>query len=80
MSAASILAFSFNLGLLLWIVARDRLKEDRGILYEGGCDCVRYLSTGLLLLINIFGVTLLGAGTNGLVSNRNLQEAVVPTV
>lgn len=80
MSAASILAFSFNFGFLLWIVARDRLKEDRGILYEGGCDRVRYLSTGLLLLINIFSVTLLGASNNGLVSNRNLHGAVVLTV
>ncbi len=80
-SAASILVFAFNLGFLLWVVARDRLEEDRGLLYEGDCDSVRHLSTGLHLLINILGTTLLGASNYGMVGKKGvLHEAVALTV
>lgn len=79
-SAACTLVFAFNLGFLLWVVARGRLEEDRGILYEGGCDRVRRLGTGLHLLINIFGTTLLGASNYGMVGRGLLEEAATLTV
>lgn len=79
-SAASILVFAFNLGFLLWVVARDRLREGRGMLYEGDCDRVRHLGTGLHLLINILGTTLLGASNYGMVRRGLLGEAVALTV
>ncbi|KAL5050120.1 hypothetical protein BDW71DRAFT_195051 [Aspergillus fruticulosus] len=72
-SAACIIVLSFNLGFLLWVVDRNRLKDDRGILYEGDCDRVRHLSTGLHLLINILSTTLLGA------SNYGMQYLCAPT-
>jgi hypothetical protein len=69
-SGASILVFLFNVSFLLWAVARDRLKEGRGVLYEGDCDRVRHLSTGLHLLINILSTGLLGASNYGMVTKR----------
>ncbi|KAL2829045.1 hypothetical protein BJY01DRAFT_255181 [Aspergillus pseudoustus] len=72
-SGASIIVLLFNLSFLLWAVARDRLKENRGGLYEGGCDRVRHLGTGLHLLINILSTTLLGA------SNYGMQCLSAPT-
>lgn len=73
-TAACILVLSFNLGFLLWVVARDRLEEDRGVLYEGGCDRVRHLSTGLHLLVNILSTTLLGASNYGMVCETLLHR------
>ncbi|KAL2824888.1 hypothetical protein BDW59DRAFT_172616 [Aspergillus cavernicola] len=72
-SAGCIIFLSFNVGFLLWAVARDRLKKTRGILYEGDCDQVRHQSTGLHLLINILSTTLLGA------SNYSMQCLCAPT-
>ncbi|KAL4914499.1 hypothetical protein BDW62DRAFT_213385 [Aspergillus aurantiobrunneus] len=72
-STGSIIVLSFNLGFLLWAVDRDRVKENRGILYQGDCARVRHLSTGLHLLINILSTTLLGG------SNYGMQCLCAPT-
>ncbi|KAL4796123.1 hypothetical protein BDV19DRAFT_361546 [Aspergillus venezuelensis] len=72
-SAACIVVLAFNLGFLLWVVPRHRLKDDRGILYEGDCDRVKRLSTGLHLLINVLSTVLLGA------SNYGMQCLCAPT-
>ncbi|OQE00902.1 hypothetical protein PENSOL_c005G01007 [Penicillium solitum] len=65
-SAGCIIVLSFNFGFLFWAVARDRLKKDRGVLYEGDCDRVRHLNTGLHLLINLLSTALLGASNYGM--------------
>ncbi|RDW76904.1 uncharacterized protein DSM5745_06896 [Aspergillus mulundensis] len=72
-AAACILVLSFNLGFLLWAVARHQLADNRGVLYEGDCDRVKRLSTGLHLLINVLSTTLLGA------SNYGMQCLCAPT-
>lgn len=66
-SLACVLVLLFNTGLLLWAVARDRVTEPRGILFEGDCDYVGRLNTGLHLLINSFSTILLGASNYGMV-------------
>lgn len=66
-SVACVLVLLFNTGLLLWAVARDRVKEERGILFEGDCDYVGRVNTGLHLLINVFSTILLGASNYGMV-------------
>lgn len=71
-SGACVLVLLFNTGLLLWAVARDRVKEKRGVLFEGDCDYVARLNTGLHLLINVFSTILLGA------SNYGMVYAIVP--
>ena len=60
-SAACVVVLAFNLGFLSWAAARHRVHGDKGVLYEGNCDHVRHLSTGIHLLINILGTILLGA-------------------
>lgn len=60
-SAACVVVLAFNLGFLSWAAARHRVNGDQGVLYEGKCDHVRHLSTGIHLLINILGTILLGA-------------------
>ncbi|KAL3438223.1 hypothetical protein BDV09DRAFT_192122 [Aspergillus tetrazonus] len=65
-SLACVLVLLFNTGLLLWAVARDRVTEQRGILFEGDCDYVGRLNTGLHLLINAFSTILLGASNYGM--------------
>jgi hypothetical protein len=77
-SAACIIVLSFNLGFLLWVVDRNRLKDDRGTLYEGDCDRVRHLSTGLHLLINILSTTLLGASNYGMVRGTLVYDWARP--
>ncbi|KAI9376164.1 hypothetical protein BJX61DRAFT_553168 [Aspergillus egyptiacus] len=65
-SVACVLVMLFNTGLLLWAVARDRVKDERGILFEGDCDYVGRVNTGLHLLINVFCTILLGASDYGM--------------
>ncbi|KAL4924160.1 uncharacterized protein BDV17DRAFT_275337 [Aspergillus undulatus] len=72
-STACVFVLAFNLGFLLWAVARDSLKSERGVLYEGDCDRVSRLSTGLHLVINIFSTLLLSA------SNYGMQCLCAPT-
>ncbi|KAL4911154.1 hypothetical protein BDW74DRAFT_184630 [Aspergillus multicolor] len=72
-SFACIVVFSLNLSFLIWTVTRDRLKEDRGVLYEGDCARVRTLNTVLHLLINILSTALLAA------SNYGMQCLSAPT-
>lgn len=81
-SGASILVCLFNLSFLIWAAARDRLEEGRGVLYEGDCDRVRHLSTGLHLLINILSTTLLGASNYGMVAKSpfSFPEAILLNV
>lgn len=73
-SAGCIIVLSFNFGFLFWAVARDRLKKDRGVLYEGDCDRVRHLNTGLHLLINLLSTALLGASNYGMVCETLLAD------
>ncbi|KAL4885232.1 hypothetical protein BJY04DRAFT_205441 [Aspergillus karnatakaensis] len=72
-AASSILVLAFNLGFLLWAVPRHQLNDNRGVLYEGDCETVKRLSTGLHLLINILSTVLLGA------SNYGMQCLSAPT-
>lgn len=66
-SLGCVIVLAFNLGFLLWAVARHRLHDGRGVLHEGNCSQVREMSTGLHLLINILGTILLSACNYGMV-------------
>lgn len=75
-SVACVLVLLFNTGLLLWAVARDRVKDERGILFEGDCDYVGRVNTGLHLLINVFSTSLLAASNYGMVCTLALACSV----
>ncbi|KAL2839743.1 hypothetical protein BJY01DRAFT_250343 [Aspergillus pseudoustus] len=72
-SVACVLVLAFNTGFLLWAVARDRVENGQGLLFEGDCDRVGRLNTGLHLLINLFSTIILGA------SNYGMQCLCAPT-
>ncbi|KAL3457959.1 hypothetical protein BJX64DRAFT_292622 [Aspergillus heterothallicus] len=65
-SLACVLVLSFNTGLLLWAVVRDRVQDAKGTLTTGKCDRVSRLNTGLHLLINVFSTILLAASNHGM--------------
>ncbi|KAL2783693.1 hypothetical protein BJX66DRAFT_116816 [Aspergillus keveii] len=79
-SVACIIVLAFNLGFLLWAVARDNVGDGQGVLYQGNCGYVRRMSTGLHLLINILSTVLLGASNYGMqclcASTRNEIDKV----
>ncbi|KAL3440941.1 hypothetical protein BJX65DRAFT_17229 [Aspergillus insuetus] len=72
-SVACVLVLTFNTGMLLWAVARDRVHDAKGVLTTGDCDRVSRLNTGLHLLINVFSTILLAA------SNHGMQCLCAPT-
>ncbi|KAL3461769.1 hypothetical protein BJX64DRAFT_299963 [Aspergillus heterothallicus] len=72
-SMACVLVFAFNTGFLLWAVARDQVKDEQGLLFQGDCEYVGRVNTGLHLLINLFSTILLGA------SNYGMQCLCAPT-
>ncbi|KAL3485839.1 hypothetical protein BJX62DRAFT_247255 [Aspergillus germanicus] len=72
-SLLCLLVFFFNLGFLVWAIARDQLKDDQANVYEGECDTVKRLNVGLHLLINVFSIILLAS------SNYAMQWLCSPT-
>lgn len=62
---------NFVLAMILW--SHYELTDGVATLYQGDCDYVRRMNTGLHILINILSTLLLGA------SNLTLQLVAAPT-
>jgi hypothetical protein len=63
----------FLINLVATIVGTTATKEGKGVLFEGDCDRIKRINTGLHLLINILGTILLAG------SNYSMQCLSAPT-
>ncbi|XHG01893.1 hypothetical protein AWENTII_005262 [Aspergillus wentii] len=72
-SLAGVIVLAFNLSFTIWAAVRHNVKDDRGILFDGDCDRVKWTNVGIHLLINTLSTTLLSA------SNYCMQCLCAPT-
>ncbi|KAB8234257.1 uncharacterized protein BDW43DRAFT_318876 [Aspergillus alliaceus] len=72
-SLSSIVVLLFNISFVAWAVSHHDLTNNRGVLFTGGCNKAKRLSTGIHLVINILSTLLLCA------SSYTMQCLCAPT-
>jgi hypothetical protein len=79
-SLLCLLVFFFNLGFLVWAIARDQLKDNQANVYEGECDTVKRPNVGLHLLINVFSTILLASSNYAMVCDTQAHYIIAVVV